>query len=84
MKVTMLGRVKLAAQRPLPPKQTRTSNETMSSASAMLYTTCQKMLQACTHPFFEGEENVYASRSGPPFGRTIMAYTCDTENVSWG
>lgn len=49
----------------------------------MLYTTCQKILQACAHPFFEAEEKVYVSRSGPPFGRTMMAYTCDPENVSW-
>ena len=62
----------------------RTSKLTRSSASASERVTCQKTLQACRQPVFVGVLKEYASKSGPPLGSTMIAYSCDTVNVSVG
>ncbi len=60
----------------------RTSKLTRSSASARVRVTCQKILHAWRQPVFAGVLKLYASRSGPPFGNTIIAYNCETVNES--
>ena len=60
----------------------RTSKLTKSSASASERVTCQKTLQACRQPVFVGVLKEYASKSEPPLGSTMIAYSCDTVNVS--
>lgn len=50
-----------------------TSKETRLSACAKDLATCQKRLQACRQPDLLIFWNVYASKSGPPLGRTIIA-----------
>jgi hypothetical protein len=59
-----------------------TSKDTNCSARLRVLVTCQKMLAACFQPVLVGLEKLYASRSGPPFGKTIIQYVCDREKVS--
>ena len=59
-----------------------TSNDTNSSALASTFVTCQNMLQACLQPALVAFVNAYVSKSGPPFGNTIIAYTWATLKVS--
>src|ERR1700683_1266491 len=60
----------------------RTSNSTSPSALASVCATCQNKLHACLQPLLLGCANMYASRSGPPFGSTMIAYTWETLNPS--
>jgi hypothetical protein len=59
-----------------------TSKDTSFSAIARARVICQKRLQACLQPVLAGWLNEYASKSGPPLGNMMIAYTCDTDNMS--
>jgi hypothetical protein len=78
MKVTMLRNQSSSFTRYGRVDLTHTSKETSCSACPRALATCQKMLQACFHLDFPALGNVYASRSDPPLGNTMIAYTWET------